>query len=283
MTDELEVQEPLDPEKGAEPIAPVLFDEEDQESEPVEPVEGEQPEGSHEADGEAGRPAPVWAHQLRKEKKSLAKEKFRLEKENAELRAKLAPPAPVLTAKPTLDQFDYDETRFSEAYDKWMEQKEAMNRADQAKLDAQRVEQESLQSFQKSYSARKESLGVDDFEEAEAEVAAILTPTQQGLLMRAPDDPAHLVYALGKSNVKLIELAKISDPVKFAAAVVKMEIQLATKKTTRPAPEPRMSAERTSSGFNASGAALEKLRDEAARTGDFTKVVEYKRKLAQGK
>jgi hypothetical protein len=275
MPEDLEVQEPFEAEQVAEPIAPVLFDEDDQESEPVaveEPEEGAEP----------AKPAESRTFvEMRKNFKGALNDKKRLEKELADLRAKLPAPEPTLTAKPTLDQYDYDETRFSEAYDKWMEQKEALNRADQAKLDAQREEREALANFQKLYAERSKALGVDDFEEAESEVSALLNQVQAGLLMRGADDPANLVYALSKSPARLMDLAKITDPVKFTVAIAKMELSLATKKTSRPAPEPRLTSERTGTGFNASSATLEKLRDEAARTGDFTKVVEYKRKMAK--
>lgn len=265
-------------EQVAEPVAPVLFEDDDQESEHVEAEEGA--EQTAEAAPVSGQPAPKWVAEMRKNFNGALKDKGRLEKELAELRAKLPQPAPALSAKPTLDQYDYDEDKFQSAWESWIEQRDALNRADQAKLDEQRKEQETIDNFKKSYAARAEALGVDDFKEAESEVGALLNQTQAGLLMRGADDPAVLVYALSKSPARLMDLAKITDPVKFTVAVAKMEIALATKKTNRPAPEARITSERTSSGFNAGNAALEKLRDEAARTGDFSKVVAYKRDQA---
>jgi hypothetical protein len=277
MSEELEnsLAEVTAPE-GTEPppAEPVLFDDDDQESDVID--SGTPPE-----EGATQKPAESRTFvEMRKNFKGALSDKKRLEKELAELRAKLPPDEPTLTAKPTLDQFDYDETRFSEAYDKWIDQRDALNRADQAKLDAQRKEQEGIENFKKSYAARKESLGVDDFDEAEAEVGSMLNQTQAGLLMRGADDPAVLVYALSKSPARLMDLAKITDPVKFTVAVAKMEIALATKKTSRPAPEARITSERGGSGFNAGGATLEKLREQAAKTGDFTAVVAYKREQA---
>lgn len=260
-------------EQVTEPVAPVLFTDDDQESEPLELAVGEQT-GEQTATDQR---APKWVSEMRKNFNGALKDKSRLERELEELRSKLPKQEPALSAKPTLDQYDYDETRFSEAYDKWMEQKDALNRADQAKLDAQRQEQEAVANFQKSYAERKKALGVEDFDEAEAEVGSHLNQTQAGLLMRGADDPAVLVYALSKSPARLMDLAKITDPVKFTVAVAKMEITLATKKTSRPAPEARITPERASSGFNSANATLEKLRAKAAATGDFTEVAKYKR------
>jgi hypothetical protein len=279
MDQEIETQQPeLEQEQPEEVAAPALFDDEDQESEAPESAgeaatevpAGE--EGQQQSENSAFR-------KLRGIANAALKDKRRLEREMEDLRAKLPKPEPVaITSKPTLDQYDYDETRFSEAYDNWMEQKAKLDAADRAKLDAQRKEQEDVENFKKSYAARKESLGVADFEEAESEVGSILNQTQAGLLMRGADDPAVLVYALSKSPARLIELSKIADPVKFTVAVAKLEISLATKKTTRPAPEARVTAER-GTGFNATSSQLDKLRAEAERTGDYSKVVQYKKQM----
>jgi hypothetical protein len=282
MDQELDTQQPeIEQEQPEEIVAPTLFDDEDQESESQEPAEGaEQPEG--ESPSLKGQPAPKWVSELRKSHKEIMREKRELQRELEEIRSKLPKQeASAVVTKPTLDQYDYDETRFSEAYDAWMEQKAKLDAADRAKLEAIRKEQEEVENFKKSYAARKQALGVDDFEEAESEVGSILNQTQAGLLMRGADDPAVLVYALSKSPARLIELSKIADPVKFTVAIAKLEISLATKKTTRPAPEARVTAERGATGFNASSSTLQKLRDEAERTGDYSKVAAYKRQIAQ--
>jgi hypothetical protein len=260
--------------------APVLFDEaDDLES----GAEGE----SSQPDGEGAEVPPQGEtpeqnesrtfRKLREISNAALKDKRRLERELEEIRAKLPKPEPTLGPKPTLDQFDYDESRFSEAYDNWMEQKAAMDRADQQRLEEQRKQQEEVENFKKSYKARADSLGVDDFQEAESEVGTMLNQTQSGLLMRGADDPAALVYALSKSPTKLIELSRITDPVKFTVAVAKLEMNLTSRKPNRPAPEPRISSERSATGHSASSSQLEKLRDEAARTGDYSKVVAYKK------
>lgn len=260
--------------------APVLFDEADDLESGVE-SDGSQP------DGEAAEAVPQGEapeqnesrtfRKLREISNAALKDKRRLERELEEVRAKLPKPEPTLGAKPTLDQFDYDESKYEEAFAGWMARKAAADDEDRKKLDAQRREQEEVENFKKSYKARADSLGVDDFQEAESEVGTMLNQTQSGLLMRGADDPAALVYALSKSPTKLIELSRITDPVKFTVAVAKLEMNLSARKTNRPAPEPRISSERSATGHSASGSQLEKLRDEAARTGDYSKVVAYKK------
>jgi len=261
------------------PPAPVLFDDEPEVEgeEKREPESGAAPE-SAESDNGQQQPESRTFQEMRKNFNGALKDKRRLERELEEIRAKLPKPEPTLGPKPTLDQYDYDETKFEQAYDRWMEQKKALDDADRDKLEAQRKQQEELENFQRSYRTRAESLGVSDFQEAEAEVGAMLNQTQTGLLMRGADDAAVLVYALSKSPERLIELSRITDPVKFTVAVAKLEMNLSARKSTsRPAPEPRVSSERSSTAHSASSSALEKLRDEAARTGDHSKVVAYKR------
>lgn len=255
---------------------PALFDDGEENAGNEGGAEGSH-EGEHGSEGSEQRGETVTFREMRKNLNGTLKDKRRLERELEELRAKLPQEKPQLGAKPTLDQFDYDEAKFSEAYDKWMEQKVAQDRADQEKLNAQRREQEELENFKKSYKARADALGVDDFQEAEAEVGGILNQVQSGLLMRGADDPAGLVYALSKSPERLIELSKISDPVKFTVAIAKLELNLTTRKQSRPAPEPRVSSERSTSTGVAGSSQLDRLRDEAARTGDYSKVVAYKK------
>jgi hypothetical protein len=263
--------------------APALFDDEHEDLETGAEGEGNQEAGGAapealEVEDPAAQPAESRTfRKLREISNAALKDKRRLERELEEIRAKLPKPEPTLGAKPTLDQYDYDETKFSEAYDLWMEQKAAMDAADRQKLDAQRKQQEELDAFKESYAARSKALGVDDFQEAEAEVGTMLNQTQSGLLMRGADDPAALVYALSKSPARLIELSKIADPVKFTVAVAKLEIALSAKRPSRPAPEARVSSERSATGHSATSNALEKLRDEAARNGDYSKVVAYKK------
>jgi len=85
-----------------------------------------------------------------------------------------------------------------------------------------------------------------------------------------------LVYALGKNPTKAAALGAIKDPVEFAFAVARLEAQLkvSEKKPATP-PETRVTGNGRVSG--AVDATLERLRAEAERTGDYTKVSAYKR------
>jgi hypothetical protein len=88
-----------------------------------------------------------------------------------------------------------------------------------------------------------------------------------------------VVYALGRDAARLKDLAAITDPIMFAAAISKLEGKL--KVTTRnapPPPEKKVTGSAPISGTVDSN--LDRLRDEAAKTGDYTKVLAYKRQKA---
>jgi hypothetical protein len=92
-----------------------------------------------------------------------------------------------------------------------------------------------------------------------------------------------VVYALGKNPKRAKELAAITDPVRFATAAGKLEAQLkVTNRPKPPAPPRVVTGSAPISGSVDSN--LERLRAEAEKTGDMTKVLRYKQQLrAKGK
>jgi len=124
---------------------------------------------------------------------------------------------------------------------------------------------------------------VRDYDEAEHTVMETLNVTQQGVVLQGAENPALVVYALGKNIKRAKELAAITDPVRFAFAVAKLEAQLkVTPRTKPPAPEKPMPSG-TAPVSGATDSTLERLREEAARTGDFSKVVKYKAQIKNKK
>ena len=207
-------------------------------------------------------------------------------KQIKELEARLAKyeeaEKPTLGPKPTLEGSDYDTAKFEAALERWHETKRAHDAEQQKEKAVQEEAQAAWEQRLAKYQEAKAGLKVRDYQEAEEIVQDTLNVTQQGVIISEVKDPALLVYALGKNPKKLDELASITDPVKFIFAVARMETQLKTSsRKPAPAPEKTVTGSGSTSGANAT---LEKLRNEAARTGDFSKVHAYKRKLkAQGK
>lgn len=220
--------------------------------------------------------APAWVRELRKSNREKERKIRELE---AKLNTTATETKPVaLSAKPTLESCDYDSDEYEQKLAEWYEQKREYDAAE-ASVAAQRdAEAKAWQDKLDSYAKAKASLKVRDYDEAEATALDTFDVTQQGIVLQGSDNPALLIYAIGKNAKRAKELASINDPVKFAFAVAKLETQLkVTNRKAATAPERTIN----SGGGRLSGAidsTLERLRAEALKTGDLSKVMEYKRR-----
>lgn len=231
--------------------------------------------GDAKPEEEPKQAAPSWVRELRKKEREL-------QREVRELRAKLntAPVEnrpPALGAKPKLEDHDYDAEKYEAALANWFERKRAQDEHEAKQKQAQEAERSAWESKIESYKKAKSTLRVRDYEEAEHAVIDALDVTQQGIIVSGADNPALLTYALGKDPEKLKEFSAIRDPVKFSFAVAKLETQLkVSPKAKPPAPEqtPKGSAPKSTVDST-----LERLRDEAQRTGNADRLLAYKRQL----
>jgi desulfoferrodoxin (superoxide reductase-like protein) len=218
--------------------------------------------------------APEWVRELRKTNREL-------QRQNRELQGKLQSTAQtetkpvVLGKKPSLEEHDYDADKFEAALADWFDRKRQADEAN-AKQEAEVMnQQKAWQAKLDGYGKAKAELRVKDFEDAEAVAQELFNITQQGVVLQGADNPALVIYALGKNPKKAKELSDIKDPVKFAFAVAKLEKELkVTNRRAAPPPERIVSGTGRVSG--AVDSTLERLREEAARTGNMTKVIQYK-------
>ena len=219
--------------------------------------------------------APEWVRELRKANREKERKIRELE---AKLNATATETKPVaLGPKPTLEACDYDSEEYEKKLADWYEQKRHADAAE-AEAQAQRdAEAKAWQDKLDSYAKARASLKVRDYEDAEAVALETFNVTQQGIVLQGSDNPALIIYALGKNSTKAKELASITDPVKFAFAVAKLETQLkVTNRKAAAAPERTIST----GGGRISGSVdstLDRLREEALKTGDMSKVMAYKR------
>jgi hypothetical protein len=218
--------------------------------------------------------APEWVRELRKTNREL-------QRQNRELQGKLQTSAQteikpvVLGKKPSLEDHDYDAEKFEEALTHWFERKRQADEINARQEAEVMTQQKAWQAKLEGYSKAKAELRVKDFDDAEAMAQELFTVTQQGVMLQGADNPALVVYALGKNRKKAQELAAIKDPVKFAFAVAKLEKDLkVTNRRAAPPPERVVSGTGRVSG--AVDSTLERLREDAARTGNMTKVIQYK-------
>jgi len=256
-------------------------DESDDENNAVSDDEGEGDDDVVVSIGEESPPqeeetrAPEWVRELRKANREKERKIRELE---AKLNATATETKPVaLGPKPTLEACDYDSDEYEKKLADWYEQKRHADAAE-AEAQAQRdAEAKAWQDKLDSYAKARASLKVRDYEDAEAVALETFNVTQQGIVLQGSDNPALIIYALGKNSNKAKELASITDPVKFAFAVAKLETQLkVTNRKAAAAPERTIST----GGGRISGSVdstLDRLREEALKTGDMSKVMAYKR------
>lgn len=216
--------------------------------------------------------APEWVRELRKNYREL-------QRENRELKEKVTAPGAEtkpaqLGKKPTLEEHDYDADKFEEALANWYEQKRKVDEQ-QTKAEAEaKAAQDAWNAKLTAYGKAKTELKVKDFDDAEAVAQENFSATQQGIILQGAENPALVIYALGKNPKKAKELASITDPVKYAFAVAKLETQL--KVTQRKAPPPEKTLSGTGRVSGTVDSTLERLRAEAEKSGDYSKVIAYK-------
>lgn len=268
--------------------APEMEEEVVNETEEVsEPDQGEaDAEAESEADGEPvvtfgddeapeAKETPAWVKDVRKQNRDLNKKVKDLEKQ---LTAGKAEETSTLSAKPTLDQFDYDPDKFEEALLNWAsEKREHDAKADEAKKQEDKRNQE-YQTRLSEYHEGRNDFDADSFDEAEDAVRNVLSESQQGILIHAfGGKAAPLIRGLGQDDKRLKALASIADPIAFAVAATRLEATMKTRRKPKTVPETRAAG---NSAPSVSGdKTLQKLRDEAEKTGDLSKVVAYKRTL----
>jgi len=259
VTEDLEVED--DPSEEVE-------ESEDEESDELVISIGEEPPPPE------PEPAPEWVRELRKSHREL-------QRRNRELEAKIqqAPetnPVVTLGAKPSLESYDYDTEKYEASLADWYERKRLVDEQEAKARQAEQQQAEAWQQKLQGYVEAKTKLKVKDYDDAEEVAQQTFNVVQQGVMIQGAEDPALVIYALGKNPKKAKELAQIDDPVKFAFAVAKLESQLKIsnrKAATRP--EKQVSATAPIKG--AVDSTLERLREEAARTGNMDKVMAYKR------
>jgi len=250
-----------------------------------EPESTEEPEAELEEDevivqiGDEAPPeeevrAPDWVRELRKSHRDL-------QRQNKELQARLhgsAPQVEQLGKKPTLEDFDYDAERFEGALESWFTKKRQHDELQIRARQEEQTQQQAWQSKLEQYGNARQELKVKDYDDAEAVTQELLSTVQQGIVLQGADNSALVVYALGKNPKKAKELASITDPVKFAFAVAKLEkdLKLTARKS---APPPERSIVKGSAPSSGSvDSTLDRLRADAEKTGNYTKVIAYKSK-----
>ena len=276
IEDNQEVESQEDPEETQDE-SNQSDDETSEDEEFVITVGDEEPEPSDDDDF-SGKPAPTWVKDLRKKEREARKRIKELEAQVQQ--AKPADKPIEVGPKPKLADFDYDEDQFESAVEQWHERKRQVEQQQAAKQAEEEKAKQAWQAKMQSYEERRQNVAskVRDFEEVEEAAKDKLTATQQGILIHAADNPELILYHLGKNPKKAQELSEITDPIQFAFAAAKLDSQMkiqSRKPSTQPERKPSGSA-------GLSGVVDQKLAQleaKAAKTGDRTELIKYKKSL----
>lgn len=223
-----------------------------------------------EKDPFAGQQAPEWVKQVRQENREL-KRQLRERQQQEQSRQQ------VLREKPTLDDHDYDSDAFEQDYAQWLQEKQ--------QIDAQvQAERQKYQQYHERYKADVDAIKAKapDYDEVELSVIDVLSEQKQGLLQMLVDNPAKVVYALGKNSPAQLERLSKLDDIQFAKQIVLMEQQMSSKTKSRNPNKPKPKTHELEGAAGGADTRLAKLEAEADRTGDRSKVAAYKKQMRKG-
>lgn len=195
--------------------------------------------------------------------------------------AKAAPAEPeiVVGEKPTMEDCDWDTERYEKARDAWDDRREAAAKQAAKREQAQAAEQERWAKVAQSYHDKKTALRYPDKEVAEKKVLDTISERTQAIIAMHADNPALLIYAVGKSDTKLAELARIDaegDPFAVVKAVTKMEASLVSRKPTTRPPNPDTPVRGKVIAAVGADKQLKKLEEAARASGNRTELIAYK-------
>lgn len=238
-----------------------------------------------EEDEEELNKAPEWVRKLRKDHREAVKRNRELEQRLAEKETVETKPTVELGPKPKIEDYEFDAQDYEKALDEWHENRRKFEEEDnRIKSDKKRQEDEWNTTLE-GYKKAKSELKFKDVDESESLAFGLLDVTQQGIVISGCENPALVMYAIGKDPVEGKKLSSLKDPVKFATAIGKFEgkLKMAKRSNTPPPPEKKVTQGGGTSKSGAVDSTLERLRADAAKTGDFSKVHEYKRQLKSKK
>lgn len=240
-------------------------------------------EPAEEADDEPPAEGAVnWVREVRKTNKALVRTVREKEAEIARLKGAGttggAPAQIVVGAEPTFEGCEYDPDKFKAALTAWTKTKADADAQESARAAARTNEEKAWRTRVDAVEGAAAKLKVRDPEGAVLAFEGSFSVLQRGIIMGAPEDAATsaaLRYALGMNPARAKALAAIADPIKFAMKL-NDEIREMKVNTRKPAPVPERRVSGNVAGAAAVDNTLNRLRAEAEKTGNHTKVIAYK-------
>lgn len=186
-------------------------------------------------------------------------------------------PEPSIPARKRLEDFDYDQDRFDDHDDL---RTAALTK--HAEWKVRQVTRQIEQSRESEMQARqieqqRRALRVGDYEEFAEKVRERLSEQQLAVLVQASDNPAQMIYALGRSEGKLEQLAAQDNLARLAALVGKLEKDIKVTKRKAPPPEGIVRGATASTAIGGVDREEQRLEKLAENTGDRSQLLAYRR------
>jgi len=221
-----------------ETVAEEVVEEQVEETTTEEAVEEEVVEEIEQAEQEVDEPKKAALPKgVQKRIDKITRQKYDLERELQAAQQQLAqrPAQPTNTAKPTLEQFDYDDEKYVDALTDWKVQEAIKS---QAKLTAEQQKRAQQEQVYQDFESKRQSTLVqgvtayDDFEEVAIENPDLTITPQMADIITDSEIGHEIAYYLG-SNINESDAISKMHPLKQAAAIAKLEIKLASKPAKR--------------------------------------------------
>jgi hypothetical protein len=238
-------------------------------------IEGEdaEEEAADEELGPKGQQALAAARKAAREAASKARS---LEAELAEARAMSAPKDAVIE-RPTLEACGFDPDLLEKKLEVYLVAQSEVKAKAAAREAEMKAADDDYQARLAKYATEKKAIKVDDFDGLEDAVRGALTKEQQSVMVRNVENLAHVIAALGKSKKALAELTAEKDIDRFAYRLAKLEGKITVTTKAPPPPETKL---RGGGGIAVAQVSMEKLKERAESSGDYTEYFAAKRRLA---
>jgi len=260
----------VEPELGDDLIDPpqeAVIEADDPEDELAITIEGEEPaiDPDAEIEAELGDRGKRALQAARKAAKDAAAELRAIKAERDA--ARLAPVDEPAPERPTIEGCGYNTEIYDAKLRDFFAAEAKADEKKQARLAEVKAADEDYQTRLGGYVAGKASLRAADMDTAESVVRSKLTVEQQNVLIRNSDNPAQVVLALGRSKKALDDLASVKDIDRFAYSLAKLEGKITVTQKAPPPPESKLRGGGPSVNV---APKLEKLKEQAQRSGDYT-------------
>lgn len=190
-----------------------------------------------------------------------------------------------VSPEPTMEDedVDYDADKFKVKFKAWHEKQTKVEEKARAVKQEQEKQQEQWNTRLTAVDKAAAAFKFRDQDEANQVFDDTFSVMQRGIILDTPDDPktsAMLRQVLGANPATAKKLAAIQHPGKFIFALKDVidKMKTAPKKT---APPPERVVRSSVAGAAAIDNQLERLREEARKSGDYSKVADYNRQQAQ--